>query len=86
MPLFDFYCKQCGKEMKDELIRDKKDLPMCCGTGMYKKVPTGIISGFPQFGLTLNHVDTYPVHFDTKKQLRDYKRKHNLDLGALPND
>ena len=27
-----------------------------------------------------------PVHFETRNQLRDYKRKHNLQLGAMPYD
>ena len=85
MPIFDLYCKKCGSNRNDEFVHSDSFLPECCGDAMTKK-PSRMLPGFPKQGLTLTNVEEKPVHFDSKRQLREYKNKHNLELGALPND
>ena len=85
MPIFDFKCSKCGREVKDEFIHNESFIPVCCKNKMKKKI--GIYHfGFPEFGITLNNVADKPIHFDSRQKLIDYKRKHNLQLGALPYD
>lgn len=85
MPIFDFKCDICKHVIKDEFIHNDSYIPQCCGEKM-RKLPSRMLSGFPEFGLTLTNVEEKPVHFSSKKQLLAYKRKHNLQLGALPYD
>lgn len=33
--------------------------------------------------ITLEHAEPHPVHFTSKRALRDYARKNKLVLGAL---
>ena len=84
MPIFDLYCATCGKTLNDAYIKSDK-LPTCCTIPMSKK-PSRMLSGFPKGGITLTNVGSDPIHFDSKKELRAFKSKHDLDLGALPND
>lgn len=85
MPIFDFVCDKCGKELDDEFIHNESYIPKCCKEKMRKKI--GIYHfGFPEFGITLNNVESKPVHFNSRQELINYKRKHNLQLGALPYD
>jgi hypothetical protein len=72
--------------MPDEYVAVANKLPQCCGQVMRKNAVNTIHPGFPKGGLTLDHVDVKPVHFETRNQLRDYKRKHKLQLGAMPYD
>ena len=86
MPIYDLRCEKCGKKLLDEYIPVADKLPKCCDQVMRKNPVNIIHPGFPKYGLTLDNVDVKPVHFDTRNQLRDYKRKHNLQLGAMPYD
>ena len=83
MPLYDLMCPECGNTEIDHYCSMHDDLPKCCGKFMIKQVPTGIQSGFPEFGITLTNVEEKPVHFTSKRQMREYERKHNVELGAL---
>ena len=85
MPIFDLQCSVCGQKKLDEFLHNDKQIPVCCGEKM-KKMIAMIHPGFPKYGLTLTNVESQPVHFESRKQLLNYKRKHNLELGALPND
>jgi hypothetical protein len=85
MPIYDLQCEDCGNEKLDEFCHLEKLIPTCCGRVMSRKV-SRIHPGWPKYGLTLEHVEEKPVHFETKNQLRDYKRKNNLQLGAMPYD
>jgi len=82
MPIFDFKCSGCGRQVLDALIRKEEEIPVCCQNQM-EKIPARIHSGFPEFGITLENVAEKPVHFSSKRQMQDYARKNNLELGAL---
>jgi len=86
MPIYNFECLKCGNKKIDEVVLSQDKFPTCCGKQMSKQNVYQIHPGFPKGGLTLYNVEEKPVHFDTKNQLRKYKREHNLELGALPND
>jgi hypothetical protein len=86
MPIYDLACTKCEKVLLDEYVPVADVLPKCCGLAMRKQAVNAIHPGFPKGGLTLTNVDVKPVHFETRNQLRDYKRKHNLQLGAMPYD
>lgn len=84
MPIFDLVCRKCGREI-DDFLSLNGQVPECCKKRMEKR-PVMIHSGFPEFGITLDHVEDKPVHFSSRRELIKYKREHNLQLGALPYD
>ena len=91
MPVYDFICKKCNKELKDEFVHSWEEAPSCCNRQMERlfPVPTirfkherigGII--FPIDGVTIDHAEANPVHFNSYKELKEYEKKNNVMIGA----
>ncbi len=83
MPIYDFKCNKCEKELKDEFTHSWKEIPICCDQPMERLFPTRAGRAiFPDEGITLDHVAAKPVHFDSYKEMKKYARDHDLELSA----
>ena len=83
MPLFDYICK-CSHKTEEYVVKHDEEV-ICerCKGIMEKQFPTILGPTFPSEGITLDNVEATPKHFSSKKEMRDYAKKNNLELGAL---
>lgn len=86
MPIYDFLCPKCKKKKLDEYLRSWNDAVWCdsCNTlmsRMYNSFPTPHV--FPSEGIFLEHVSSEGHLFHSKKEMQQYAKKHDLQLGAL---
>ena len=70
MPIFDFKAIAATCYQSELFITTRIFLNLW---KKMRKLPSGMLSGFPEFGLTLTNVEEKPVHFSSKKQLLEYK-------------
>ena len=86
MPIFDFRCKNCGKEMLDTFVSKWDTLVTCkhCGREEQEKIPSRFLAAvFPNGGIFLEHVSSEGKTFHSKKEMRQYAKEYDLELGAL---
>lgn len=86
MPIFDYRCKNCEKEMLDVFVPKWDTLVTCkyCGREEQEKIPSRFLAAiFPNGGIFLEHVSPEGKTFYSKKEMREYATKHDLELGAL---
>ena len=85
-PIYDFRCSKCGKDKKDVFVHSWDDEVKCddCDTKM-KKLFSGfpVPHVFPAEGIFLEHVSSEGKRFHSKQEMKDYAKKHDLELGAL---
>ena len=85
MPIYDYKC-ECGEEKKDEFVFSWDTVITC---DKCKKPMIKLFSGFrfphtfPKNGIFLEHVSPEGKLFHSKKEMKDYAKKHDLQLGAL---
>lgn len=93
MPIYDYKCVSCGlvREEYLPLKMSNCDSLVCqCGSKLKRIItissskigPVEAALASPG-GLYLEHVSNKGETFHSKRQLKDYARKHNLQLGAL---
>lgn len=87
MPLYNYLCHVCD-EQEEEFVHKKNDEVLClkCGNKKHRLFPLSlgpINFGFPEGGVTMEHVGPTPVHFETRQQAKRYAKEHNVDLGCL---
>ena len=61
--------------------RDKIKCPKCGEVMEFVEVYTPQRDSWKP--ITLDHIASEPMRFETKKSLQDYCREHNLESGAL---
>jgi len=86
MPVFDYECPNCGRKVLDNFVHrfDAKVKCKQCGSNMSKLVPTRIVADtFPADGVYLEHVSPEGKTFYSKKEMRQYERDNNVELGYL---
>jgi putative FmdB family regulatory protein len=86
MPIFDLKCTKCKKELKDHYSLHWDDQVLCPRCGMYymQKIPSRFFADtFPAEGIFLEHVSSEGKRFYSKKEMRQYAKEHDLELGAL---
>jgi len=83
MPTYDFKCSICKKRTNDVFQRMSEDSPKCCGKSMDVVPGRCSVYAFPQEGITLEHVESQPKTFYSKKEMLNYAQKNDLELGAL---
>ena len=90
MPIYDFKCPSCNHIIRDEFVKSWNDEVKCkrCRAVMKKLVSTGIVDGEMKRsdqlnGVYLEHVSPTGETFHSKKEMRRYAKKHNLELGYL---
>lgn len=86
MPMFDYKCYVCGTELQNNFVLNYKEVVECkkCGNGMARLFPDSFTPDvFPSEGITIEHAASEPITFRSKKEMREYERKHNCEFGAL---
>lgn len=85
MPIYDYKCPSCDETQKDVFVHNWDTKITCkCGKTMQKLISTGIAAKvFPSDGIFLEHVSPEGKRFYSKKEMQDYAKKHDLELGAL---
>jgi len=83
MPIYDYKCEDCGKDLNDVFQKDWDSRPNCCGKPMVKKIASFNGYVFPAEGITLTNVEAQPKTFHSTKEMRTYAKAKNLELGAL---
>jgi hypothetical protein len=91
MPLHSYRCFECDPKLKGESIQlfrhvtEKEVVPVCqlCSKPMQQDFNHPVSDGTIFRPITLEHVGPVPVTFNSRKELVDYARKNNLELGAL---
>ena len=84
MPLYQYKCITCGLESDEYRSIEKRNDNGTCSMceGKTKKVfAQGKIHVWEP--ITLEHIATTPMTFDSKNKLRKYCRKNGLESGAL---
>ncbi len=83
MPIYDMICI-CGLEKKDVFTRSwSEDIRCDCGKVMRKRPSRFFPDVFPNGGIFLEHVSPSGETFYSKKEMRQYAKDNDLELGAL---
>lgn len=83
MPIYDYQCN-CGETKNDEFVQAWDTIILCsCGKKMTKKLSRFFADVFPNGGIFLEHVSPTGQLFHSKKEMRQYARDNDLELGAL---
>ena len=90
MPIYNFKCKVCKKVLEDELTVSWEQIPTCCNQPMIRLFPVPTIDNkrrvggtiFPIGGVTIQHVEANPVHFNSRQELKNYEKEHNVEIGG----
>lgn len=86
MPIYDFRCPNCSYLLKDRFTKSWDEEVKCsrCRAIMKKLISEGVVGKvFPAEGVYLEHVSPKGKTFHSTKEMRDYEKKHNVDLGYL---
>ena len=91
MPIFDFKCPECGTINENVFLKnwfsprycEKRINESFCLHKM-EKIPSRFFADvFPPEGIFLEHVSSTGKRFHSKREMRQYAKKHDLELGAL---
>ncbi len=86
MPIFDYKCNNCNIIKRDKIVSKSGSHVKCdqCGSKMIKLVPTKVQARvFPDAGVYLEHVSATGKTFHSRKEMRQYEKKHNMELHYL---
>ena len=90
MPIFDYRCPECGHVDKNVFVKTWNDVMQCPkhdykeGSPIMEKIPSRFLAAiFPNGGIFLEHVSSEGKTFHSKKEMRQYAKEHDLELGAL---
>ena len=86
--IYDFECIMCCEKQEDVLVHKKDDPILCpsCKGEMIRLFPANsrfYAHIFPADGIFLEHVSPEGKRFHTKKEMKQYAKEHDLELGAL---
>ncbi len=88
MPIFDYQCVLCNNIERDIFVHSLNSPVICskCQGETVRLFPVDsrfVPDVFPTDGIFLEHVSAKGKRFYSKKEMIQYARKHNLELGAL---
>lgn len=84
MPIFDYRCSACGAVRRDVFVRHWDDRIVCeCKMAMDKIPSITVPRVFPAEGIFLEHVSAEGKRFFSKKEMQDYAKEHDLEIGYL---
>lgn len=86
MPIYDFLCSNCDSKRNDVFVKAWDEEVKCnqCHENMQKLVPTNISANvFPADGVHLKHVSPEGHTFHSTKEMRQYEKDKNVQLGYL---
>ncbi len=84
MPIYDFKCQKCGSVKKDVFTRSWEEIILCECESVMEKIPSLAAPHiFPPEGIFLEHVSPEGKLFHSKQEMRDYAKKHDIEIGYL---
>lgn len=85
MPIFEFECSRCGKKFEEffHCYEDSVGAIVCCGQPANRLVSRLGRPTFPSEGITLEHLPGGPRHFSSQREMSEYAKANDLELGAL---
>ena len=84
MPIYDFICPACKTKQKDVFVKSWEEVIKCkCGKQMNKLPSLFIANTWPMDGIYLEHVSPEGKTFHSKKEMKEYAKTNDLELGAL---
>ena len=84
MPIYDTKCLVCGNLDVDVFARFGESIKCSKCGGQCERLPCVFNPQlFPSDGIFLRHVSPEGKRFFSKKEMKDYAREHDLELGAL---
>jgi putative FmdB family regulatory protein len=88
MPIYDYKCPACERKEEDVFVHSRNDRVKCkqCHANMSRLFPlkTRLFAHvFPQEGIFLEHVSAKGKTFHSTKEMKEYARQNDLELGAL---
>ena len=84
MPMFDVICERCKVELDDIFVPSNGELRCpICGYLVRKKPSRFFPDVFPSDGIFLEHVSATGKRFYSRKEMKEYAKANNLELGAL---
>ncbi len=87
MPIFNYRCPECDEVKKDVFVKHWDTLIVCSHNHpsvKMEKIPSRfMVDLFPNGGIFLEHVSPEGKTFHSKKEMRQYAKEHDLELGAL---
>ena len=90
MPIFDYRCPECDAILKDFFVKCWDAIVFCIHDDRHEicpkmeKIPSRFFADiFPNGGIFLEHVSSEGKTFYSKREMRQYAKEHDLELGAL---
>jgi len=84
MPIYDFICRDCSCTRLDVFTKAWDEEVKChCGKKMEKLPSRFVADTFPSDGLFLEHVSPTGKRFHSKREMKQYAKDNDLELGAL---
>ena len=85
MPIYDFKCSNCNEVFDDMYLQNYNDNVDCpkCKSKMTKLISKISSKSFPKEGVFLENVSAEGKRFYSEREMRDYQRNNNVELGYL---
>lgn len=82
MPLYDYKCVVCGKEVIDVFHRIDECGPVCCDTPMDKQISAAPVHTFDSTRV-FEHLSINPMTFGSKRALKRYCRDNGMIMDYV---
>jgi putative FmdB family regulatory protein len=85
MPIYDYKCPNCGRKLKDKLVKNKDVSVKCvqCHEDMKRLVPKICPHIFPADGIFFEHASPTGERFHSRKEMKEFAKKNDLEFDAL---
>lgn len=83
MPMYDYKCESCGKEFVELRKIDLRNEPVLCKCGGIAPKVISLTQLDPWKPVTLEHVESKPRTFETRKELTAYCKKRKISSSML---
>jgi len=86
MPIFDYKCPSCNKVKKNVFIKNREEVIKCsqCHEDMKRLFPLSFVPHiWPADGIFLEHVSSKGKRFFSKKEMKTYAKRNNLEIAML---
>jgi len=78
MPMYDFICKKCSLEFDGIAKVDDRHKRRCPKCGGFTEIKLNVGRYIPFKSGIYEHIAKEPMHIDSKKELKEACRKHNV--------
>lgn len=81
MPRYDYQCEKCGRKWEATRFISERDEETCCGKNATRLITMGVIDIWKP--MWYNDICEEPLYIESKKQLREECRKHDVIAARL---